>query len=71
LPRKNSDSFGFDYEKSQDTRNIHDTGKKSFKNSEKLRIYYIKEKKERQKSEQKSSSLNKFNMKMNVDKKNK
>ena len=71
LPKKNSDLFGYDYEQSKDTRNVHETGKKSFKNSEKLRIYYIQEKKDRQKNEQKSSSLNIFNTKINVEKKNK
>lgn len=66
LPRKNSDLFGFNYEQTQDTRNIHHKGKHSYKDNEKMRIYYIKEKKERQKSEQQSDNLNKFNKIINM-----
>ena len=67
LPRKNSDLLGFEYEKTVDTRYASNKGKHCYSDRERVRIYYIKEKKEKQRLEQQTSSINSFVKRINKD----
>jgi hypothetical protein len=61
LIRKNSDPDGFDYEKSKDNRKTNAKGRPSRKIFDKIRIEFIKLKKEQQREEAKMKYLKSFN----------
>jgi hypothetical protein len=67
--RKKSDVdvFGFDYEGTKDKRNARNKGKFSYKDTELMRINYIKQKKDLQRQEQKKDPLTKFTERISKD----
>jgi hypothetical protein len=58
------DLLGFDYEAHKDSRSVHHKGKYGYSNANLQRIYYIKERKEKQREDQKIDSLVNFHAKI-------